>query len=119
MRLDSAALLTHYLSIGMVLTTIHAQDFQDEEGDRLEKRRTIPIVMPECGRLSMPVALITWSVVMGWLGDPSTLKRASLTAFGGLVGARFYYLRTVEADKTSYILYNVSISESDVHLHHD
>ena len=89
-----------------MFTTIHAQAFRDEEGDRKEKRRTIPIVMPEIGRLSMPVGLMAWSIVLGALSLSSALG-ASLLAIGGMVGLRFYYLRTVEADNRSYLLYNV------------
>ena len=89
------------------MTTIHAQDFQDEAGDRAEKRRTIPIVMPVLGRLSMPVTLILWSLGLGEAWCLAVSYRVALLAMGLLVGARFYALRFPEADKTSYRLYNV------------
>lgn len=110
-ELSPMALAAHYLSIAIVFTTIHAQDFRDEVGDRQEKRRTIPIVMPEAGRLSMPVGLLAWSLALGML-RLSPVIRVSLIAMGGFVGLRFYCLRTAEADKTSYLLYNVGISNS-------
>ena len=65
--------------------------------------------MPEVGRLSMPVGLMAWSIVLGALSLSSALG-ASLLAIGGMVGLRFYYLRTVEADNRSYLLYNVGHS---------
>ncbi|KZV67417.1 hypothetical protein PENSPDRAFT_654071 [Peniophora sp. CONT] len=105
-ELSSMALAAHYLSIAIVFTTIHAQDFRDEVGDRQERRRTIPIVMPEAGRLSMPIGLLAWSLALGML-RLSPVIRVSLIGMGGLVGLRFYCLRTAEADKTSYLLYNL------------
>ncbi|KAI0794769.1 UbiA prenyltransferase family [Fomes fomentarius] len=106
-ELPRAAVAAHYFSIAIVLTTIHAQDFQDEAGDRLEKRRTIPIVMPRVGRLSMPLGLTLWSIGLGMLWNRSLAQLLLLSSVGGLVGARFYYFRTPEADKLSYRLYNV------------
>ncbi|EJF57469.1 hypothetical protein DICSQDRAFT_69381 [Dichomitus squalens LYAD-421 SS1] len=101
------ALAAHYTSIAIVLTTIHAQDFQDEEGDRVQKRRTIPIVMPAAGRLSMPVGLTLWSLGLseGW--HLPNAHRLALITIGLYVGSRFYFLRSPGADKTSYRLYNV------------
>ncbi|RPD60601.1 hypothetical protein L226DRAFT_545112 [Lentinus tigrinus ALCF2SS1-7] len=106
-QLSPRALLAHYMSIFIVLTTIHAQDFQDEAGDRLEKRRTIPIVMPNGGRTSMLVALPVWSVSLCTLFPLPVWLRAVMLALGVWVGLRFYLLRDPAADKRSYLLYNV------------
>ncbi|KAF9815583.1 hypothetical protein IEO21_04504 [Rhodonia placenta] len=94
-----------WYSILIILTTIHASDFRDEVGDRLQKRRTIPVVMPGLGRLSMPIGLIAWSyAVFALPGCPTSLSSAMLV-LGTIVGTRFYYLKDAPADRTSYLLY--------------
>ncbi|KAH7920720.1 hypothetical protein BV22DRAFT_1020693 [Leucogyrophana mollusca] len=104
---DASAITAYYISTLVIFTTIHAQDFQDEKGDRWEGRRTIPIVMPEAGRISMPVTLIFWSVLLSFHWGSSTVISGLLLSLGTLVGLRFTLLRTPEADRISYILYNV------------
>jgi hypothetical protein len=42
--LDIPILLTIAVNALVILTTIHAQGFYDEVGDRLQGRRTLPIV---------------------------------------------------------------------------
>ena len=101
-------MIAHSYSIAIVLTTIHAQDFQDEIGDRLEKRQTIPIIMPQIGRASMPVNLTLWSLVLCISCKLSFPNQSALLFMGAWVGCRFYWLRTPAADKNSYRLYNVS-----------
>ncbi|KAI0650936.1 UbiA prenyltransferase family [Trametes meyenii] len=105
--LPPTAILAHYLSIGIILTTIHAQDFQDEAGDRVEKRHTIPIVMPHLGRLSMPVGLMLWSIALAFKWSHSLALSLTVLFLGAVVGGRFYFLRTPQSDKASYVLYNV------------
>lgn len=97
------------LSFMIILTTIHAQDFRDEVGDRTEGRETIPIIMPRAGRLSMPVGLMFWSLVLiiGWCR--SVALGTALVGMAVWVGSRFYFARDADSDKTSYLLYNVSL----------
>ncbi|KAJ3534808.1 hypothetical protein NM688_g7078 [Phlebia brevispora] len=103
----SATATARHLSFMIILTTIHAQDFRDEAGDRNEGRETIPIVMPAAGRLSMPVTLLFWSLVLtvGWCRN--IILGATLIGLGVLVGSRFYFVRNPAADRTSYLLYNL------------
>ncbi len=89
----------------IVLTTIHAQDFQDVPGDRIQGRKTLPIVAPTASRISM-ILLLMWSM---WLGTISqtAVARIFLISTAIVVGGRFMLFRTVPADRLSYILYNV------------
>ncbi|OBZ71491.1 hypothetical protein A0H81_08905 [Grifola frondosa] len=103
-RVSPAVLTAHYLSIGIVLTTIHAQDFRDELGDREEKRRTIPIVMPLAGRLSMPLSLSMWSLGLCVRWSRSWMQSVILLGSGMFIGGRFYFLHSPEADRFSYLL---------------
>ncbi|KAJ6571509.1 hypothetical protein B0H19DRAFT_1064587 [Mycena capillaripes] len=93
----------------IVCTTIHAADFRDEIGDRAIGRRTIPTEMPEIGRLSMPIGIILWSLIVGLFLSSSNLASLLLVILGTLVGSRFYLLRTVESDRASYVAYNVRV----------
>ena len=105
--MDAKQLTAHYLSTLIVFTTIHAQDFQDIVGDLLENRRTIPIVLPTLGRLSMPLTLLIWSTGLSLEYSSSFLTSFALIMTGAIVGARFWFLRNAEADRTSYVCYNV------------
>lgn len=109
-------LLTEALLWGalIVLTTIHAQDFQDVPGDRIQGRKTLPIVAPAGSRISMILLLLMWSM---WLGPISTaLCRGFLLSAAIVVGGRFMLFRTVSADRLSYILYNVWLSSAQIQL---
>ncbi|KAK0445795.1 hypothetical protein EV421DRAFT_293005 [Armillaria borealis] len=98
----------------IVLTTIHAQDFQDVPGDRIQGRKTLPIVAPAASRISMILLLLMWSM---WLGAISTaLSRVFLVSAAIVVGGRFMLFRTVSADRLSYILYNVWLSSAQIQL---
>ncbi|KAK0496615.1 hypothetical protein EDD18DRAFT_1074126 [Armillaria luteobubalina] len=89
----------------IVLTTIHAQDFQDVPGDRIQGRKTLPIVAPTASRISM-ILLLMWSM---WLGaiSQTAVAQSYLILAAIVVGGRFMLFRTVTADHISYILYNV------------
>ena len=87
----------------IVLTTIHAQDFQDVPGDHIQGRKTLPIVAPTASRISM-IFLLMWSM---WLGAQTALSQIFLISVAAVVGGRFMLFHTVPADRLSYILYNV------------
>ncbi|KAJ7041618.1 hypothetical protein C8F04DRAFT_1208377 [Mycena alexandri] len=66
-RLDSIAALSMLISAGIFTTTMHAQDFRDELGDRAVGRRTIPIVLPSVARYTVIVPLTMWSgLTIAW-----------------------------------------------------
>ncbi|PBK87813.1 hypothetical protein ARMGADRAFT_1085142 [Armillaria gallica] len=100
----------------IVLTTIHAQDFQDVPGDRMQGRKTLPIVAPTASRISM-ILLLMWSM---WLGaiSQTIVARIFLISAAIVVGGRFMLFRTVPADRLSYILYNVWLSSAQFQLFH-
>ncbi|KAG2033246.1 UbiA prenyltransferase family [Suillus americanus] len=94
-------------------TTLHAQDFKDEEGDRLTGRRTLVTLFPTFARISMMVGVPLWSLCLSrlWKLDP-TCSVAFIT-YGTIVGARFVVYRTASAHKQSCKLYSVSDLELD------
>ncbi|KIJ66156.1 hypothetical protein HYDPIDRAFT_110338 [Hydnomerulius pinastri MD-312] len=107
--LQDVAVTAHHLSTLIVFSTIHAQDFKDEPGDRYEGRRTIPIVMPRIARVTMPIILLLWSIILNLLPGSFHLSVTSvaLLGLGLLVGLRFALLSTPKADRMSYLLYNL------------
>ena len=92
----------------IIFSTIHAQDFHDEVGDKLMGRQTIPIVWPEGSRVWILVMLTAWSVGLSWacggLAIPFSVPFCCLSLF---VGLRFFRKRTTDADRRSYLYYNV------------
>ncbi|KAJ7777002.1 UbiA prenyltransferase family [Mycena metata] len=90
-------------------TTVHAQDFRDELGDRAVGRRTIPITLPSVARYTVVVPLTLWSagLTMAWKLDFAA--SISLISFSLFVGMRYILFNTVESDKVSYSWHNVRV----------
>ncbi|KAF9459674.1 UbiA prenyltransferase family [Collybia nuda] len=106
-QLDEIALKSLLCSVSLVLTTIHAQDFSDAEGDSALGRSTFPIYAPNISRIYTLLALIIWSYVLGQLWNLGIYSRFSLGTLGLLVGWRFYRLRSAWDDKNTFICYNL------------
>ncbi|KAJ3710822.1 UbiA prenyltransferase family-domain-containing protein [Lentinula raphanica] len=106
---DALSFTAIVISGTLIFTTIHAQDFADVEGDFALGRTTLPICAPELSRLLILLALAIWSIGLGWFWDIHPLCQIVFVAIGLLVGIRYYYWRTLQDDKVSYLLYNVWI----------
>ena len=91
----------------LIFTTIQAQDFPDVEGDKALGRMTFPIYAPELSRAFTLFATIAWSIFLSWFWGVGPVSTAFLVAFGSYVGMRYYRWRTLEADRKSYLLFNV------------
>lgn len=92
----------------VIFTTIQSQDFPDVEGDAGIGRVTFPIYAPEASRMVTLIALITWSVFLTALWELGTISGIIFCALGAYAGYRYYHLRGVMDDKSSYRTYNVS-----------
>lgn len=66
------------------------------------------MIVPELSRLSMPIILAAWSVVVMAVVKPAAWLAMIYVGFAIVVGFRFLFLRKVEDDRTSFHLYNVS-----------
>jgi 4-hydroxybenzoate polyprenyltransferase len=93
----------------IIFSTIHAQDFRDEIGDKLMGRLTIPMVWPKGSRVWIFVALTAWSVGLSWACGLAPHFSVPFFALAVLIGLRFLQKRTANADKRSYYYYNVRI----------
>lgn len=92
----------------MFATTIHAQDFKDEEGDRSTGRRTLVTLFPTFSRVSMMISIPLWSLCLSRLWKLDYICSAAFIIYGMIVGARFVVYRTACAHKQSCKLYSVS-----------
>lgn len=90
----------------VILSTIHSQDFRDQQGDKRAGRWTIPMVWPEGSRISILVILVAWSIGLSWACglDLFSMPFCALAVF---IGLRFFRERTADEDKQSFHYYTV------------
>ncbi|KAG1798041.1 UbiA prenyltransferase family-domain-containing protein [Suillus variegatus] len=106
--IDKAGALVVALSSIVFATTLHAQDFKDEEGDRLIGRHTLPTIFPKAARFSMMFGLPLWSYALSRIRKIDALSTTAFVLYGAFVGIRFVMYNTVGADKQSCKFYSVS-----------
>ncbi|KAG1745718.1 UbiA prenyltransferase family [Suillus lakei] len=106
--IDSISARAVAFSCAVFVTTLHAQDFKDEEGDRFTGRRTLVTLFPTFARMSMVIGVPLWSFCLSRLWNVDFLCSVAFIAYGTVVGGRFMIYRTASADKQSCRLYSVS-----------
>jgi len=89
----------------MILSTIHVQDFPDVQGDTVQNRITIPILVPVKSRILTSTLIIFWSIYMGFIWRVGIWCSGVLLAVGLVIAWRLWFLRTTSEDKRSYVLY--------------
>lgn len=102
--------LTKWLVLigAIVFTTIHTQDMHDQAGDRTRGRKTMPLVLGDAAaRWSIAVAMTFWSLFGPWYWRMSAWAPA--TWLGLVVAGRTLSFRSVRADRTTYLLWNLWI----------
>jgi hypothetical protein len=113
--LDNVATIALVCSALVILTTVHAQDFPDVEGDRATGRKTFPIVAPRIARFGMLPLLVTWSAVLSIMWRLDYVWTTAIMALSTYVGTRYLRYSGKSQDKTSYRWYNVSMIKFGVH----
>ena len=96
------------LSAGIILTTIHTQDYRDASGDVAAGRDTLPIAYPALSRPLTALLLVAWSWVVSrtwWLDN---ITATFMGVLGLVVGVSFVAPADVRSDIISSHLYNVS-----------
>ncbi|TBU40209.1 UbiA prenyltransferase family [Dichomitus squalens] len=104
----SEVLVAQMLIFAVISTTIQAQDFKDVEGDILVGRQTLPIVFPIASRIVTVLLIPVWSFFFAFFyptAYPSLLFLVGI--LGAINSVRFWFIRTRDGDKVSYLLYNV------------
>ncbi|KAI0704542.1 UbiA prenyltransferase family [Earliella scabrosa] len=105
--LDRVSMFSVGMSGAVIFTTIQAQDFADVEGDRELGRATFPLYAPEMSRIVTLLALVLWSAILSVFWELGPVMSFAFIAVGLLVGTRYYVLRSADADRSSYVLYNI------------
>ncbi|THH21270.1 hypothetical protein EW146_g250 [Bondarzewia mesenterica] len=105
--LDQHTVLSVACNALIILTTIHAQDFRDQEGDKLSGRRTLPILFPEASRISILVLIVGWTIALNIFFGFHLYFAVPYTALSMAIGLRFHRRRSMEDDRCSYMYYNV------------
>ena len=93
---------------GVILTTMHMQDFKDQAGDEQRGRRTVPLVLGDAAaRWTIVVFLAFWALLcpLFWQLKVSTLLVSGGAA--GLISVRMLIWRDVKADSTSWKLWTL------------
>jgi len=105
---DGTMWISVALSAGIILTTIHVQDYKDIQGDIAAGRVTLPIAYPISSRSVTAFLLIAWSwgISRTWRLDDATA--AVMGVLSLVVGTSFVARTDSRADKISYYWYNVS-----------
>ena len=109
-KLSNVALKAITLNLFFVLlTTIHAQDFQDVDGDKEVGRITLPMMMPpSIARSTLLILLVTWSFILSKVWAVSAVVLLGYLGLATLAGLNYVLYETVEDDHCSYRIYNVS-----------
>ncbi|KAJ4469250.1 UbiA prenyltransferase family [Lentinula aciculospora] len=92
----------------IIFTTIHAQDFRDDEGDALLGRRTFTLSFPIFSRITMPILLAAWSIALYLFSEANRALMLAFVVLGAVTGVRFLTLKSAKDDRLSYLYYNVS-----------
>ena len=94
------ATLWFWVLAGVVMTTIQGQDMYDQEGDRENSRRTIPLI---CGdrnaRLSLVAAMCLWSLFVPIWWCAGYVAFGILALLGVTCAGRWWMWRDVKSDK--------------------
>jgi len=90
------------------VTTGHAQDFRDCDGDAAIGRKTLAILLPpRFARWSLMVLVFVWTGGLAYLWKPPSLVSILFAALGIISTVKFVMNYTREADRDSYWWYNM------------
>jgi hypothetical protein len=107
--LDFVSVTAVVISGILIFTVIHVQDFADVEGDKVVGRMTFPIYAPELSRFLTLFSIIAWSIYLSWFWGVGRINTALFVGSGVYVGHRYYMYRSLEADRKSYLIFNVRL----------
>jgi 1,4-dihydroxy-2-naphthoate octaprenyltransferase len=106
-------LLPRWLAViaGIVITTVHAQDLYDQEGDAARGRRTLPLVLGDApARWVIAVCMLVWGVVCPGFWNATLTARAVSLGLAGWMALRVLVFRDVSSDRKSFVIWNIWMS---------
>ena len=92
----------------VVFSTIQVQDMYDQEGDGLRSRKTLPLTIGDGpARWAIAAPMVAWSVLCPQYWRLGNGSRMLVGVLGLAVVCRTLAVRTVKADKLTFIVWNV------------
>ncbi|CAF9905508.1 MAG: hypothetical protein ALECFALPRED_001000 [Alectoria fallacina] len=107
-HLSEQARMWFFLIGGIIFSTVQIQDIPDQKGDGARGRKTLPLVIGDMpARWTIAVLVPIWSLLAPtfWQLGPSGYILPVMLS--GLIAGRILYTRAVEADKTSFKIWNI------------
>ena len=96
---------------GIVFSTLQMQDMADQEGDRERGRGTIPLVLGDgVARWTIVIPVAAWSVACPLFWSLSPYAYVAPVILGATLSLRLLLIRTVDADKLTWKLWNIWIT---------
>lgn len=116
-RIQDPGNLAIVLLTVIIATTVHVQDFRDVKGDSQNGRHTLPMAHPLIARASVLPLMWIWTTTCIKIWGVSVEMAVPFFALATVIGYRFYRYNNVQADETSYALYNASTTGSTCPRH--
>ena len=92
----------------VIFTTVHLQDMYDQLGDRIRRRKTVPLVIGDGPtRWMTATTMICWGCICPRFWNSAMTVTALGLFLAGAVAARCLLLRTIEADRVTFKLCNL------------
>jgi len=107
---DTSGLYAVLISISILATTYHVQDFKDHDGDRAIGRKTFPIVHPVLSRWQIFIAMMLWSLAVSYFWQLNMMETSIIFVLGAYVGLRFFIRKDRRKDQVSFYWYNIWLS---------
>ncbi len=98
-----------FFIIGLVyFTTVQIQDLEDQAGDSLRQRRTLPLVLGDGpARWTVAIPVSAWSFICPLFFGKDIVGLVMPVLVGALVASRIILVRTVEGDKQTFRYWNL------------
>ncbi|KAI6040764.1 UbiA prenyltransferase family [Pisolithus marmoratus] len=112
-QVSDTGMVAAEMTVTVLSSTLHAEDFKDADGDRETGRRTFPIAYPVLSRIAIGLAIPLWSIFLALLWELDALSATAFVAYGCYVGTRFMLYHAKQDGKRSCKHYSTWFS-----LHH-
>nr|WBQ21661.1 hypothetical protein [Myrothecium sp.] len=102
-------LMANWVAIiaGIVFTTVHSQDMEDQVGDAARQRRTVPLAIGDApARWVLAAWMVLWGVLCPAFWNAAMLARIVCTMLAWVVALRSLLMRDVDSDKRTFAIWN-------------